>query len=259
MFCRKVFDRQLADAAECHLEHPVSACSWKQPEWRNFDGFLATCAQCRLGAEHRGLPHSTVSYIQTTKQLLARVIGFECRCLTHGDSPEEFEKYLLDLQPHVRTCLSLSPSKIFSIDIETCYPVDTVHNSPIDEYKQGMKELATKFDAQTIRTVAKLHDQFGHPSAKALAHELHMRKCPKSWVACAKVYTSANLDSSVWSQSLVHSSSIMWLIQIFTLSSGKERNVAFKRSCTSSHDLRPKLVSNERQCSVKSKVLKNCG
>ena len=26
MFCRKVFDRQLADAAECHLEHPVNAC-----------------------------------------------------------------------------------------------------------------------------------------------------------------------------------------------------------------------------------------
>ena len=85
MFCRKVFDKQLADAAECHLEHPVGACSWKQPEWRNFDGFCVRCAQCRLGAEHRGLPHSTVSYIQTTKQLLARVIGFECRCLTHGE------------------------------------------------------------------------------------------------------------------------------------------------------------------------------
>ena len=213
MFCRKVFDKQLADAAECHLEHPVDACSWKQPECRNFDGFRVRCAQCRMGAEHRGLPHSTVSYIQTTKQLLARVIGFECRCLIHGepdrngshsypwlmaahlaagiaaDSPEEFEKYLLDLQPHVRKCLSLSPSTTFSIDIETCYPVDTVHNSPIAEYKQGMKELATKFDTQTIRTVAKLHDQFGHPSAKALAHELHMRQCPKSWVACAKIYT----------------------------------------------------------------------
>ena len=36
MFCQKVFDRQLADAAECHLEHPVNACSWKQSEWRNF-------------------------------------------------------------------------------------------------------------------------------------------------------------------------------------------------------------------------------
>ena len=66
-----------------------------------------------------------------------------------ADSPEEFEKYLLDLQHLVRTCLSWSPPKTFSIDIETCYPVDTVPNSPIDEYKQGMKELATKFDAQT--------------------------------------------------------------------------------------------------------------
>ena len=130
-----------------------------------------------------------------------------------ADSSEEFEKYLLDLQPHVRTCLSLSPSTTFSMDIETCYPVDTVHNSPIDDYKQGMKELAAKFDAQTIRTVAKLHDQFGHPSG-------------------------TNLDSSVWPQSLVHSSSIMWLIQISTSSSGKGRNVAFKRSWMSSHDLR---------------------
>ena len=66
-----------------------------------------------------------------------------------SDSPEEFEKHLLDLQLRVRTCSSLSPSKIFSIDIETCYLVDTVHNSPIDEYKPGMKELGTKFDAQT--------------------------------------------------------------------------------------------------------------
>ena len=48
MFCRKVFDKQLADAAECHLEQPVDACSWKQPEWRNFDGFRVRCAQCRL-------------------------------------------------------------------------------------------------------------------------------------------------------------------------------------------------------------------
>ena len=97
-----------------------------------------------------------------------------------ADSSEEFEKYLLDLQPHVRTCLSLFPSTTFSMDIETCYLVDTERDSPMAEYKQGMKELAAKFDAQSIRTVAKLHDQFGHPSAKALAHELHMRKCPKS-------------------------------------------------------------------------------
>ena len=69
-----------------------------------------------------------------------------------ADSSEEFEKYLLDLQPHVRTCLSLSPSATFSIDIETCYPVDTVHNSTIAEYKQGMKELATKFDTETIHS-----------------------------------------------------------------------------------------------------------
>ena len=213
MFCRKVYDRQLADAAECHLEHPVNACSWKQPEWRNFAGLRVRCAQCRLGAEHRGFLHNTVSHIQTTKQLLARVIGFECRCLSHeepdrngshlypwlmaahfaagiaADSPEEFEEYLLELQPHVRTCLSLSPSKTFAMDIETCYPVDAVPNSTIDEYKQGMTKLVTKFDAQTIRTVAKLHDQFGHPSAKTLAHELHMRKCPKPLVACAKIYT----------------------------------------------------------------------
>ena len=39
-------------------------------------------------------------------------------------------------QPNVRTCFSLSPSKTFSIDIETCYPVDTVPNSSIDEYKE---------------------------------------------------------------------------------------------------------------------------
>ena len=220
MFCRKVYDKQRADDTECHLEHPVDACSWKQLEWRDFDGFRVRCAQCRLGAEHGGLPHHTVSHIQTTKQLLARVIGFECRCLTHGepdrngshsypwlmaanlaagiaaDSLEEFEKYLLELRPHVRPCLSLTPPKTFSIDTETCYPIDAVHNSPIDEYKQGMKELATKFDAQTIRTVAKLHDQFGHPSAKALTHELHMRKCPKPWVACAKLYTCEGRNSA---------------------------------------------------------------
>ena len=174
IFCRKVFEKQLADAAECHLEHPFDACSWKQLEWRNFDGFRVRCAQCRLGSEHRGLPQCIVSYIQTTKQLLARVTGFECRCLTHGepdrngshsypwlmaahlaagiaaDSSEEFEKYLLDLQLHVRTCLSLFPSTTFSMDIETCYPVDTERDSPIAEYKQGMKELAAKFDAQKL-------------------------------------------------------------------------------------------------------------
>ena len=203
MFCRKVYDKQRADDAECHLEHPVDACSWKQLEWRDFDGFRVRCAHCRLGAEHGRIPHHTVSHIQTTKQLLARVMGFECRCVTHGepdrngshsypwlmaaylaagiaaDSPVEFEKYLLELRPRVRSCLSLPLSKTSSIDIETCYPIDAVHNSPIEEYKQGMEELATKFDAQTIRTVAKLHDQFGHPSAKALTHELHMRKCQK--------------------------------------------------------------------------------
>ena len=163
----------------------------------------------------------------------------ECRCLTHGepdrngshsypwlmaahlaagiaaDSPEEFEKYLLQLQTHVRTCLSLSPSKTFSIDIETCYPVDTVHNSPIDEYKQGTKELATKFDAQTIRTVAKLHDHLD-----MRARRLWLMSCTRGSVRnlgwhvprstlVSGVPLSANQDSSVWPQSPVHSSSIM--------------------------------------------------
>ena len=88
-----------------------------------------------------------------------------------------------------------------------------------------MKELATKFDAQTIRTVAKLHDQFGHPSAKALAHELHMRKCPKSWVACAKIYT-CEWCVTQRKPGLVRVASIPRAQ--FTLSSGKGRNVAFQ-------------------------------
>ena len=288
-FCRKVFDKQLADAAECHLEHPVDACSWKQLEWRNFDGFRVRCAQCRLGAEHRELPQRTVSYIQTTKQLLARVIGFECRCLTHGepdrngshsypwlmaahlaagiaaDSSEEFEEYLLDLQPHVRTCLSLSPSTTFSMDIETCYPVDTERDSPMAEYKQGMKELAAKFDAQTIRTVAKLHDQFGHPSAKALAHELHMRKCPKSWVACAKIYT-CEWCATQHKPGLVRVAAIPRAqffnhvvdtdIYIVKWQGKKRRIQAIMDEFTLFEAEAP---INERQCNVKSKVLKSCG
>ena len=38
-----------------------------------------------FGSRTSELPHNTVTHIQTTKQLLARVIGFECRCLTHGE------------------------------------------------------------------------------------------------------------------------------------------------------------------------------
>ena len=46
---------------------------------------------------------------------------------------------------------------------------------PLTIPKQGMKELARKFDAQTIRTIAEVQDQLRHPSAKALARELHVR------------------------------------------------------------------------------------
>ena len=46
---------------------------------------------------------------------------------------------------------------------------------PLTIPKQVMKELANKFDAQTIRTVAEVQDQLRHPSAKALVRELHVR------------------------------------------------------------------------------------
>lgn len=40
----------------------------------------------------------------------------------------------------------------------------------------------------TIRTVAKLHDQFGHPSAQALGAALKAMNADPDWVSCAKLY-----------------------------------------------------------------------
>ena len=56
-------------------------------------------------------------------------------------------------------------------------------------YKDLMTELRAKFDHVLLRKISKLHDQFGHPSAKALAKELTKRKCPKELILCAGVYT----------------------------------------------------------------------
>ena len=164
-----------------------------------------------------------------------------------------------------RVCPGHRP-KFSRLTLRRVTPVDPVHNSPIDEYKEGMKELATKFDAQTIRTVAKLHDQFGHPSAKALAHELHMRKCPKSWVTGAKIYT-CEWCATQRKPGLVRVAAIP-RAQFFNHVVDTDINIVNwqgkKRPHSSDHGrvltiLRPKLVSNERQCNVKSKVLKNCG
>ena len=68
-----------------------------------------------------------------------------------------------------RVCLCSRPQRS-RWTLRRVTQVDAERDSPMAEYKQGIKELAAKFDGQTIRTVAKLHDQFGHPSAKALAH-----------------------------------------------------------------------------------------
>ena len=63
------------------------------------------------------------------------------RSLLHPDEIMKSSKSIC------RQCFSLFPPTTFSMDIETCYPVDTERISPMAEYKQGMKELATKFDA----------------------------------------------------------------------------------------------------------------
>ena len=67
-----------------------------------------------------------------------------------------------------------------------------VLDTPVKDDKQVMKELAKKFDAPTIRSVAKLGDQGGQPSAKTLSRALLLRTCWKSWVACANIHTPAN-------------------------------------------------------------------
>ena len=51
-----------------------------------------------------------------------------------------------------------------------------------------MKGLKEKFDIKLIRTVAKLHDQFGHPSPRGLCKEMRARKMPKEWISLAEVY-----------------------------------------------------------------------
>ena len=56
------------------------------------------------------------------------------------------------------------------------------------EMKELLKDLRQKFDLVTIRAVAKLHDQFGHPSAQALAAALTAMKADPEWIACAKLY-----------------------------------------------------------------------
>ena len=44
------------------------------------------------------------------------------------------------------------------------FPGDTVPRTSVKVYTQGVKALTMTVDAQTIRTSAKLHDQFGDPS-----------------------------------------------------------------------------------------------
>ena len=56
------------------------------------------------------------------------------------------------------------------------------------EMKELLKDLRQKFDLVTIRTVAKLHDQFGHPSAQALTAALTAMNADPDWIACAKLY-----------------------------------------------------------------------
>jgi len=65
---------------------------------------------------------------------------------------------------------------------------ETVDEFEKIEMKELLGDLKQKFDLVTIRTVAKLHDQFGHPSAQALAAALAAMKADPEWIACAKLY-----------------------------------------------------------------------
>ena len=67
----------------------------------------------------------------------------------------------------------------YSLSLEMCLPVKTDCGSPLHEYHAGIKELSEKLDSQTIRTIAKLHDRLGHPSARCLAKELRRRNCQR--------------------------------------------------------------------------------
>jgi len=65
---------------------------------------------------------------------------------------------------------------------------ETVDEFEKIEMKELLGDLKQKFDLVTIRTVSKLHDQFGHPSAQALAAALTAMKADPEWIACAKLY-----------------------------------------------------------------------
>ena len=65
---------------------------------------------------------------------------------------------------------------------------ETVDEFERIEMKELLKDLREKFDLVTIRTVAKLHDQFGHPSEQVLTADLKAMKADSNWVSSARLY-----------------------------------------------------------------------
>ena len=160
MFCRKVF---LLTTCRCRGMPLGTSCQC-----------LFRCAQCRLGAETSGittqhcllhLDHKTVvdpsdwflsAGVWThgeTRSDRVPFVSLVDGCTPCGRDSCLFARRVRKVSlgsatscPHVFVFVTVQ--NFSRLTLRTCYPVDTVHNSPIDEYKQVMKELATKFDAQ---------------------------------------------------------------------------------------------------------------
>ena len=119
-----------------------------------------------------------------------------CRCAEQGiehvelfgdgDQLRKFQNY------PARMAAAMAKYVVLSSDNETLTDALTLEEAggylERIENKDLLKHLRERFDVVTIRAIAKLHEQFGHPAARTLAASLKGMNAEEDWVSCATLY-----------------------------------------------------------------------
>ena len=130
--------------------------------------------------------------VRTTNRLFAEEVARQCKCkekqeqhvelFGHREQLRKFQNY------PGRMAAAMAKYMVLATPDEAHVMEEAQDELENIEHRDILKELRAKFSVVTIRTVAKLHEQFGHPAATALAASLKDMQADEEWIACAALY-----------------------------------------------------------------------
>ena len=198
-FCRRIFERQVANGCHCHLEQPKDALSWRTTALMKLPGFRAEFDACAYGAQcldADGIwkPTRKATAVQTTKRAMFLELQRKCdgshqHCPLEGSAPGVGlrTRFMENYQPGLAGVIAAA-----MMTDETPSVMDFA--GAVNEERQHVGEiikLLANNRQDAVRTIQRLHRNLGHPDNNSLVELLASRGASDVVIDVAKNFNCA--------------------------------------------------------------------